>query len=73
MDIFEPASLITSLILGCIGLGLFIYGKRQARYVHLTAGVALMVFPYFVPRVPWMIAVGAAIIGATWLATRLGW
>ena len=73
MDIFEPASLATSLVIGCIGLGLFIFGKRQSRYLHLLSGIALMVFPYFVPRVPWMIAIAAGILGATWLGARLGW
>jgi hypothetical protein len=73
MDIFEPGSLVASLVVSSIGLGLFLYGKRRGRWLHLFSGLALMVFPYFVPQVPWMIAVAAALIGATWLATRLGW
>lgn len=37
-----------SLLFGSVGMGLFIYGKKQLSIPHLIAGVALMVCPYVV-------------------------
>jgi hypothetical protein len=33
---------------GAVGLGYFIYGKKQERLTPLLCGIALMVYPYFV-------------------------
>jgi len=44
----SSASLLWGLLFGSIGMGYFIYGKRQGRVVALLSGMALMVFPYFV-------------------------
>jgi hypothetical protein len=73
VDLFEPAPLIASFLIGTVGLALVIYGKRMSRFPHLLAGLALMIYPYFVPRLPFMIGIAAGILGLTWLATRLGW
>jgi hypothetical protein len=40
---------------------------------HLFAGLVLLVYPYFAPGVVIMVAIAAVIIGALWLAVRLGW
>jgi len=68
----DPAPLIVSLLIGSVGLGLFIYGKRQSRFVHLFVGIALMVFPYFVPSVLWMVVIAAVLVSLPWLASRSG-
>ena len=73
MDIFSPGSLFASLIISTIGLGFFLYGKRQKRLPQAFCGVVLMVFPYFVEDVGWMIGIAAGIVGLTWLASRAGW
>lgn len=36
------------LIFSSIGLGYFVYGRKQKRWLPLFSGVALMGFPYFV-------------------------
>jgi len=41
-------SLVLGLILGSIGLGYFIYGKRQSNIIARFSGLALMLFPYFI-------------------------
>jgi hypothetical protein len=44
-----------------IGLGAFMYGKKQARFGAMGFGMALMVYPYFVERT-WLVwAIGAAL------------
>ena len=33
------------VLAGAVGMGYFIYGKRQAKYVPMIAGVLLCVYP----------------------------
>lgn len=44
----SSASLLWGLLFGSIGMGYFVYGKKQQRMIALISGIALMVFPYFV-------------------------
>ncbi len=69
----DPTWLFLSLIPGGIGFVLFVYGKKQERWPHLVAGLALMVYPYFTPGVVALIAVGSAILAALWILVRGGW
>ena len=50
------------MLFGSIGLGFFVYGKRQGAPVPLACGIALMVFPYFVSNNWIMVLVGAALM-----------
>ncbi|MEQ1595908.1 MAG: hypothetical protein ABL985_12520 [Casimicrobium sp.] len=52
------AQVLWGLLFGSVGLAFFIYGKKQQRAVPLVCGIALMVYPYFVPSTAWLIAVG---------------
>jgi hypothetical protein len=70
---FDPAWLMISLVVGGIGFVLFVYGKKQARWPQLAAGLLLMVYPYFTPTVTSLVGVGAAICFALWYSLRLGW
>ena len=56
------AVLLWGLLFGSIGLGYFIYGKKQRAAVPLVCGLALMIFPYFVPNTILLIAIGAVLI-----------
>jgi len=53
-----------SLFFGTIGLGLFVYGRKQRSPVPLVCGLILMVFPYFVSNIPLLVAIGAVVLGA---------
>ena len=69
----DPGSLFLSLVLSSLGFVLFRYGRQHMRMPQLVAGLALMVFPYFVSGVVSMLA-GAGLIGALlWVALRLEW
>jgi hypothetical protein len=70
---FDPGLLFLSLITGGIGFVLLVYGKQQQRGPQMIAGLALMVYPYFVSTLSATIIVGVAIIAALWLAVRQGW
>ena len=67
-----PGAMIASLLISTIGMGLFIYGKKQTRIPQLGAGLAMMIFPIFVASTGWMLAVGGAVLGAMWIALRMG-
>jgi hypothetical protein len=69
----DPTWLFLSLIPGAIGFVLFVYGKKQQRAIHLLAGLAFMVYPYFTPTATSMSVVGVALGAALWLAVRAGW
>ena len=49
------------VLFGAIGLGYFVYGKKQRAVVPLVCGVALMVLPYLVSGAWLLVALGAAI------------
>lgn len=47
---------------GAIGLGFFVYGRRQRAVVPLLSGLALMLFPYFVANAIALVAIGAVLM-----------
>lgn len=55
------SSLLWGLLFGSIGLGFFLYGKKQQAIVPLLCGLALMVFPYFVSNTFLLAAIGVAL------------
>lgn len=58
----DSSSLLWGVIFGSVGIGFFIYGKKQARIVPLVCGVALMGFPYFVSNTWLLVGIGAVLI-----------
>jgi hypothetical protein len=58
----ETSSLLWGLLFGSIGVGLFIYGKRQKAVVPLLCGLVLMVFPYFISNTILLIAIGVGLV-----------
>ena len=44
----NASTLIWGVLFGSIGLGFFVYGKKQKTIVPIICGVGLMVFPYFI-------------------------
>lgn len=58
----SEASLFWGLIFGAIGLGFFVYGKKQRAAIPLLCGIALMVFPYFVASTLLLVLIGLVLI-----------
>jgi hypothetical protein len=54
--------LLWGLLFGSIGLGFFVYGKKQRAVVPLVCGLALMIFPYFVSNTVLLVVIGAVLI-----------
>jgi hypothetical protein len=42
------STLVWGMIFGSIGLGFFIYGKKQNVFIPICCGLGLMVAPYFI-------------------------
>lgn len=66
----HPLTLACVVLFGAIGLGFFVYGKRQQRLVPLLCGLGLMAFPYFVNSLPAMLIVGVVLIAIPWFIKR---
>jgi len=50
------------LLFGSVGLGFFIYGKKQKSVVPLVCGLVLMIFPYFISNTVLLVAIGVALM-----------
>jgi hypothetical protein len=69
---FDPNSLLASLVVSSIGFVLFKYGRSQQRMSFAVTGVIMLVYPYFITNVPWMLGVVPILLALLWLATRMG-
>lgn len=58
----NAAALLWGVLFSSIGLGYFIYGKKQQATVPLVCGLALMLYPYFVSSTVLLVAIGAALM-----------
>jgi hypothetical protein len=49
------------VLFGSIGLGFFIYGRKQSAPVPLLCGIALIIFPYFVSNQLLLVGIGVVL------------
>jgi hypothetical protein len=56
------STLIGGIIFGSIGLGFFVYGKKQKVIIPILSGIGLMVFPYFVSNIYIMVLSGIVLV-----------
>jgi len=54
----SEGTILCGLLFGSIGLGYFVYGKRQRRGVPLACGLGLMIFPYLVSNTILLVLIG---------------
>jgi hypothetical protein len=59
--------LLLSVFYSALGLGFFIYGKKQGRIVPLLVGIALMAVTFFVYNTTRLLIIGAALVALTWV------
>ena len=69
----DAGSLIAGLVVSGVGFVFFSYGRKMSRAPHVIIGLIMMVFPYFVPSVLAMFAIGALLCGLLYMATRAGY
>lgn len=57
----DQALLLWGLVFSSVGMGFFIYGRKQKRAVPLVCGIVLVVYPYFVPSTIWLVLIGVVL------------
>ena len=58
----DISTLMWGIIFGSIGLGFFVYGKKQKAIIPILSGIGLMAFPYFISNIYILILSGLALI-----------
>ena len=71
MDFFDAKFLFASLIWGSIGVGYFIYGRKQQAIMPLMGGILMIAVSYLVSSALWMslICIGL-IVGVYFMMSR---
>jgi hypothetical protein len=62
--------LLWGLLFGSIGFGFVLYGKQQRAVVPLLCGIALMIYPYFIPNVIALVGIGIVLMGIPYFFRR---
>jgi hypothetical protein len=58
----SESELLLGVLFGSVGFGFFLYGKKQRMVVPLVCGLALMVYPYFMPNVIALVLIGLVLV-----------
>ena len=58
----STSTLMWGMIFGSIGLGFFVYGKKQKAVIPLFSGLGLMVFPYFISNIFILVLSGIVLV-----------
>jgi len=64
--------LLLSLVVSSVGFVCLAYGKKQGRVPQMVAGLALMIYPYFVSNLLVMALIAALVLGLLVVTVRLG-
>jgi hypothetical protein len=64
-----PEALLGMILFGGIGMGAFVYGKKQGLPKPMIIGIALMAYPYFVES-GWLIFLIGALLTAALFVFR---
>jgi len=62
LEMGSASMIMWSVLFGAIGMGYFVFGKRQRAIVPLCIGIALFVFPYFVASVTSLLIIGVVLV-----------
>jgi hypothetical protein len=61
MATMDTTLLLWGVLFSSIGLGYFLYGKKQNAIVPLLTGIALFIFPYVISDVYVLVLTGTAL------------
>ena len=62
--------LLLGVLASSLGLGYFLYGKKQHAGIPLVCGIALMVVPYFFSSLAALLAISVVLAAIPWLVRR---
>ena len=69
---FNASSLFASLLWGSIGLGYFIYGKRQQSVSAMGGGILMIIVSYFIGSVLGMSVICLGIMAVVYSLVKRG-
>ena len=69
----DAPSLFASLIWSSIGVGLWIYAKKQSSFIAFFGGILILGVSYFVASALLMSAIGIVILGIMYWMYRQGY
>ena len=70
VNIFDTKFLFASLLWGSVGVGYFIYGKKQREFVPMFGGLAMIAVSYFVGSALLMSLISIALMVAVFFLAR---
>lgn len=59
----DTLTFVIYVLFGSLGMGYFVYGRRQKMVVPLISGIGLMIYPYFFSNAVWLVVVGCILLG----------
>jgi hypothetical protein len=73
VNLFNPSFLFASLLWGSIGVGYFIYGKKQQSLSPMVGGIVMIAVSYFVGSALLMSLICILVIVAVYLLLQRGY
>ncbi len=73
MGLFNPHTLIASLVWGTVGVGFVMYGRKAGEPFPAVAGLGIVAASYFCPTALAMTLVSAALIAVLVVLQKLGY
>ncbi|HWW02847.1 MAG TPA: hypothetical protein VNZ64_24320 [Candidatus Acidoferrum sp.] len=70
---FNTSFLFASLVWGSVGVGYFIYGKKQSSWAPMVGGVLIIAISYFVASALLMSLLCLALIAGVYLVLKQGY
>ncbi len=64
------ATLLWGVLFSGIGIGFFIYGKKQKANVPLACGIGLMIYPYFISNTTLLVVIGLVLTAIPFFIRR---
>ena len=58
----NEVTMLWSVLFGGLGIGFFSYGRKQKAMIPLFTGLALFIFPYFMPNITVLVLVGCVLV-----------
>jgi predicted membrane protein len=66
----DTAVLLWGILFSSIGMGFFIYGKKQKATIPLVCGILLMIYPFFISSTTLLVIVGMILTATPYVIRR---
>jgi hypothetical protein len=66
----DTAVLLWGILFSSIGMGFFIYGKKQKATIPFVCGILLMIYPFFISSTTLLVIVGMILTATPYVIRR---